>query len=442
MTGCAAATHGVPGFYDTHLNLPTLPQALRDAGYHTALAGKLHLWPMRKRFGFEEMMLSDGPGASPAEGDSDYLRFLRESGVSALPGARQQMAHGIAGESSFVRPWHLDERLHVANWTADMAIRAIERRDPARPLFLNVSFFHPHPPTTPPPVYYERYLRLLEEHPEVAEPIVAEWSRVFDTPQRGLKWNAARQSLPPAQQRQLVAAYLGAINHIDDQVQRVMEVWDRSLGLNNTLIVCTSDHGEMLGDHQWMRKRLPWEMSARVPLLVRPPGTRADAGTGPGGGRVCGVLAGLRDVMPTILDACGVEPTGAMDGRSLLGLARGEGVMGWRSELHGETSDTNGAAFGWTTGMQYLVRDTEGERWKLCWFPGLGLLQGFNLTDDPAERSPVDVDGSPPLQAMKRRLIDILQGRPEGFVRDGELVKLDGPTSPWLPGYERSVYTP
>lgn len=142
MTGRTPEGHGVPGFKNAPLPFPTLPALLRDAGYQTALCGKLHLWPHRCRYGFEEVHWSDGPGASPEEADSDYLRHLRSLGIGG-----DQAPHGVAGESSHARPWHIDERHHVANWTADRAVDFLGRRDPTRPFFLNVSFFQP--PTRP-----------------------------------------------------------------------------------------------------------------------------------------------------------------------------------------------------------------------------------------------------------------------------------------------------
>lgn len=68
--------------------LPTLPEILSRANYQTQLCGKLHLWPYRKNYGFENMVLQDGPGFGP-EDDGDYLAFLRDHGVE---GAFPQMA--------------------------------------------------------------------------------------------------------------------------------------------------------------------------------------------------------------------------------------------------------------------------------------------------------------------------------------------------------------
>ncbi|MEM6562578.1 MAG: sulfatase-like hydrolase/transferase, partial [Planctomycetota bacterium] len=340
-----------------------------------------------------------------------------------------QSAQGIAGESSVVRTWHLDERHHVANWTADRAVDFLGRRDPTRPFFLNVNFFHPHPPITPPSFYADRYLRLAQDRPEVfTRRTTASWSDDPGAQRRGYRWNATRAVPDDDAMLELRAFYWAQINHVDDQIQRVLTAIDRSVGFGNTMVVFTSDHGEMLGDHGFMRKRLPYEPSARVPMLVKPP-----EDWGIAGGEVRDELVGLRDVMPTLLDAAGVE-TRSVDGRSLLPLCRGE-AEDWRTQLHGECSATQ--AFDTPTGMQYLVADlADGHRWKLCHFPGHGRQQLFNLTNDPQERH--DVSGDPDHAVVRDelvgRMVAQLADRPEDFVVGGQLAQVDGNTTDVLPG--------
>ena len=265
----------------------------------------------------------------------------------------------------------------------------------------------------------------------------ADWSRRWPEPRRGGKWNAARQHLPPEQRLQLRAAYWAQINHLDDQIQRVLEAIDRGAGLDNTLVLFTSDHGEMLGDHQWMRKRVPWEPSARVPLLLRPP-----AAWGSAGGRVREELVGLQDVMPTLLDAAGVAPPEGTDGQPLLPLLRDDAdAAGWRDVLHGECSDVGGG-FDRPTGMQYLATSPGGSfdrRWKYAWFPGLGREQLFDLDADPAERHDLSADAAhaDALGQLRGELVRRLDGRPEGFVRDGGLATLGGTTASHFPAFKR-----
>lgn len=405
LTGQRARTHGVFTDIDAPLNAPTLPGELARAGYQTYLVGKLHMWPRRARYGFESADWADGPQAGI---DNDYQRFLRREGVTE-PYASD--AHGVGGNAWTARPWHLDERLHFTNWCADRALDFLDRRDPTCPFFLQLSFFHPHQPLTPPRFYYDRYMAM-----DVPEPYVGEWARVFDGPARGTSLDSMRVSLEPALMKQYRAAYYGAINHIDDQVNRVLPRLPR-----NTIILFLSDHGEMLGDHQWTRKRNAFEPSARIPFFAHFPQSLDIPQQ-----QIIAHLVELMDVMPTLLDAAGTPIPATVEGRSLLPLLRG--ATEWREYLHGECSEIADIQ----SGMQFV---TDGV-WKYIWFPGAGVEHLFHLAEDPREM--VDLAPDPRyadhLRYWRAVLIRELEGRPEGFTDGRELLRLPGVTAPCLPG--------
>lgn len=409
MTGRTPAGHGVLMNYQTWLGGPTLPGELAKAGYQAHLVGKLHLWPHRKLYGFGSAEWSDAPRPDRMD---DYQRFLRRHGLS---GSRLSAAHGMNSNGWNARPWHLEERFHFSNWCADMAVDFLGRRDPTAPFFLKVSFIHPHQPCTPPRDYYERYMAM-----DLPPPVVGDWARVFDEPQRGLPVASWRTALDPQVMKQYQAAYFGSVNHIDDQVGRILEILPR-----NTIVLFLSDHGEMLGDHQWIRKRNAYEPSARIPFIMRLPGSM-----GIEQGHRCDRLVELMDVMPTLLEAAGAPIPETVEGHSLLALARGE-EEGWREILHGECAEVPETG----SGMQYL---TDG-RWKYVWWPGTGGEQLFDLENDPRERHDLADDPGhiADLKTWRERLIERLDGRPEGFTDGRRLLTLDGPTPFCLPGHER-----
>jgi len=407
LTGRKPARHGVVMNYDTCLDGPTLPGELARAGYQTHLVGKLHLWPHRKRYGFESADWSDAPKHHDC-GD-DYVRFLKRHGI-VWPGAAMAGGQNMNGWVS--RPWHLDERFHFSNWCAEMALEFLERRDPTVPFFLNVSFIHPHQPCTPPRDYYDRYLAM-----DLPEPPVGDWARVFDCPQRGLPVASWRTWLEPAVLKQYQAGYYGSINHIDDQIGRILNVLP-----DRTIVVFASDHGEMLGDHQWIRKRNAFEGSARIPLLMRFPETMNVPQQ-----RALDVPVELMDLMPTLLDAAGVPIPDTVDGTSLLPLLRGDSDR-WREYLHGECANVPSL----DSGMQYL---TDGKR-KYIYYPGPGTEQFFDLESDPRELR--NLAGSIDLRPWRDRLMRELAGRPEGFTDGRRLVPLGRSTPCCLPGYERA----
>jgi len=408
MTGRKPVSHGVFMNYHTRLDGPTLPGELAKAGYQTHLVGKLHLWPHRKRYGFQSAEWSDS--AKP-DADTDYHRFLSREGINWPRAAR---AHGMNGNGWDVRPWHLDERFHFSNWCADMAIDFLERRDPTCPFFLKVSFVQPHQPLTPPRCYYDRYLAM-----DIPGPYVGDWARIFNGPQRGLPVASWRTALEPQLMKQYRAAYYASINHIDSQVGRILETLPR-----NTIILFLSDHGEMLGDHQWIRKRNAYEPSARIPMLVRLPESM-----GVTQGRADDHLVELMDVMPTLLEAAGAPVPDTVDGQSLLPLLRGS-AGDWREYLHGECAEVPTAG----SGMQYV---TDG-KCKYVWLPGAGEEHYFDLQHDPNEM--VDLADDPARAEETARWRDVLVrelvGRPEGFTNGKQLEELDGPTPFCLPGYE------
>jgi len=399
MTGQTALSHGVCNNYMAPLHGATLPGELTKAGYHTHLVGKLHLSPPRKLYGFMSADWSDGPYGG-AKGD--YGRWLEKNGIPS----RQAEGHGANVNGWPSRPWHLDERFHFENWATECALDFLERRDPTVPFFLNLSYFHPHQPCTPPQAYWDRYINA-----DLPEPVEAEWSKKFDHYEPGLPVASWQTLLSPAQMRQFRAGYYGSINHIDDQIGRVL-AWLPE----NTVVIFTSDHGEMLGDHQWIRKTRALEPSARVPFLMKLPES-----LGIKRRQVRHEVVGLQDIMPTLLDAAGAPIPENCDGKSILGLLRGEP---WRDRLHGEMAGCGGER----TGMQYL---TDGKR-KYIWEPGLGRELFFDLRNDPQERTNLAEDPTweETVSAWREDLVARLADREEGFVKDGRLVIFDGSMPP------------
>ena len=168
--------------------------------------------------------------------------------------------------------------------------------------------------------------------------------------------------------------------------------------LDNTIVVFTSDHGELLCDHHLYRKTLPYQGAVRVPLIVRGlPGRRGE--TDPR-------VAELRDVMPTLLSLAGAELP-PMDGLNLLG----EETRAW---LHGEH------AGGGDDSNHYIVTQTD----KYVWFSKSGREQYFHLATDPQEAH--DRIADPACQAriaeLRAHLIESLRRREEGYVQNERLV--------------------
>jgi len=389
LSGQFPATHGMVGYRDgvEWDAPPTLPGVLSAAGYQTELIGRsMHQHPPRKRYGFDHMLLHGW--------ESDYGEWLRRH----APDSGGYYGTGVMHNDWTAHPWHLPEWMHQTNWTVTEALRFLDRRDPSCPFFLVVSFIAPHPPLVPPAFYFERYLRQ-----DLPPPVIGDWAEPPAGGGPGDDVSAGRVHLKGEALRCARAAYYGLINHVDDQIRRLLNpvngVLRRTDG--NTVILFTSDHGEMLGDRNLWRKSLPYEASARVPLLIRAPKAFGLTPRSLVEAPVC-----LEDVMPTVLDLAGVPIPDTVEGRSLLPLMRGEEVAG-REWVHIEHAPTFHAL-------------TDG-REKYIWFVRDGREQFFDLSSDPNEcrNLAAEPDCAERMAAWRARLVGELKDRPEGF-SDGE----------------------
>jgi arylsulfatase A-like enzyme len=268
-----------------------------------------------------------------------------------------------------------------------------------------VSLFDPHPPIAPPASYYDRYIQR-----QIPPPPVGDWADPWDTPQRGLRTDSWRMRLDPQQMRCAQAGYYATVNFVDDQVGRLYQFLVRNQ-LRNTWILFTSDHGEMLGDHNLFRKCWAYEGSARVPFLLTHVGWRGEPRE-----IVSDDPVGLQDVMPTLLDIAGAPIPESCTGSSLLPVLHG-GATPVRDVLHGE----HAGQYEYEDGMHYLV----SRRYKYVWYSQRPCEHLFDLQEDPGELHDLsrEADGEQRLQPWRDRLVRILQDRPEGFVQNGELVR-------------------
>ena len=406
ISGQAPSANGMVGFQEGVAWDPpqTIAGELSKAGYQCEMVGKMHLWPQRKRYGFHRMALAD----STRGPNNDYLDWLS----GEVPTDRWAMAHGVSPNGWIARPTHLHETQTHTFWCISQAIEFLEKRDPEMPYFLYIGFIDPHPPLTPPGFYYDRYARQ-----ELPAPVIGDWIDPDFRPRKGQDPEGpetrADLALDDAAMHDFRAGYYGLINHVDDQVGRLLQYLRDTTLLDETFMLFTSDHGEMLGDHHMLAKVAGFDGAARIPFLARAPRS-----FGLPSGTVVDAPVGLQDVLATLVDAAGMQVPATVTGRSVLPLMAGSpaGTPPWRDVLHGE----HAPAYSGDYGMHYLV---DGHV-KYIWHTQSGREFFFdldggageerNLIDDPA--------WSDQVAALRHRLIEILTGRVEGFVDRGELV--------------------
>ncbi|MDD2213015.1 MAG: arylsulfatase [Oscillospiraceae bacterium] len=402
MTGLSQDRHGRLGYQDrvTWNYSQTLPGVLRAHGYQTHCVGKMHVWPARNRLGYDEVELHDGylhternpgiPISEHSERNDDYLTWLHRE----LPDADLNDS-GLECNSWMARPFPYDEAYHPTNWVTRQAAAFLKRRDPTAPFFLTLSYVRPHAPLDPPRYYFDLY-----DRQEFDGPLHADWEQP-DQPRLAQYVNTSKGKVPPLALHRALAAYYGSISHIDNQIGRFYMSLQDAGELNHTVILFVSDHGDMLGDFNLLRKSLPYEGSAHVPLILSDPGNLLNLPQGSQNQTV----AELRDVMPTLLNAAGILVPAGLDGVSLLPASRGE-INSLRPYLHGEH----------TLGVLSNQWILEGSL-KYIWFSQAGREQLFDLARDPRELADLAEDAgyAGELTRLRGYLIDTLARRGDGY---------------------------
>jgi len=209
-----------------------------------------------------------------------------------------------------------DPRQQRTTWTVDRALEFLDEEeasdDQEQPFFLFVSIKDPHPIMMVPSEALARY-------PVDAMPIPDTLRDELSGKPEFHRNGPARIKGPitDRQIQEMIAHYYALITHVDAQVGRILDQLAASGLAEDTLVVFTSDHGELLGDHGFTEKVLMYEQSVRVPLLVRWPNGI------PGGQRVSAPVSGV-DLVPTLLDLAGIAVPERIDGRSLAGDLRAD----------------------------------------------------------------------------------------------------------------------
>lgn len=402
LTGLFPSTSGVVGYAATPIRHPTLPQLLGEAGYRTVLVGRyMHQVPVEESYGFQEEIRG-----STYINDDEYDNYLKRvapetGGIHALV---KKM--GLTYNGWQAGPWQLDESLHPTVWIVAQAQKVLKEAAIEKPLFLTVSFYAPHPPLFPPRRYFDSFKD--DQLPPAAHGDWEDWNALSP---EGNK-SGDRVLLQGETLRATQRGYFGAVEQLDDKMAEVMDAFKARAEQEHRpwVILLTSDHGEMLGDHGYFRKCEPYEGSANVPYIIAgsaelhfKPGQRSDQ-------PVC-----LEDVLPTLLALAGKPPTVKVDGVSLVPTLRGE-KQTIRSLLHFEHAPCYNA-------QQAFQAITDGH-YKYIWRPLDGREQLFDLDKDLHEDHDLtkQKDERTAVERWRNRLIQVLEDRPEKFTDGTNLI--------------------
>ncbi|HEY1945054.1 MAG TPA: choline-sulfatase [Roseiarcus sp.] len=302
MTGLLPSRSGV---YDNaaefSADIPTFAHHLRLAGYRTILSGKMHFCGPDQLHGFEQRLTTDiYPADYGWTPDWDH------------PLERPSWYHNMSSVTQAglcVRTNQLDFDDEVT-FTAERAIYDYARTRDERPFLLVASLTHPHDPFAIPKRYWDLY-----RDDEIDMPGSAVPREALDPHSLRLRHVCAMdaETVTEANVRDARHAYYGAISYVDDNLGRLLAALGDTGLDQDTVVIFTSDHGEMLGERGLWFKMSFFEGAARVPLVVSAPGRYAP--------RRVGASVSLLDVLPTLVDVAGGDARAlgaSVDGHSLV----------------------------------------------------------------------------------------------------------------------------
>ncbi len=354
-------------------NADMIHTRLKQAGYHTGLIGKIHLdnvWARTEahpNYGFDVLRECEGDPFCKDE----YFHWLDAQDLYDDYMAQFKAGGHIEG---YVR--RLPEEKHMNNWIADLSAEYMrDRSRDGQPFFLSVGFFDPHHPFDP----VEPYASMFDAD-DMPMPVYEEGEEQGMTPFAQARFKPEfNLSSDPAHIRRTIAAYHATITHVDAMVGRVMKGLQDAGLEENTIVIYTSDHGEMLGDHGILHKGpLFYEGATRVPLIWRFPKNSGVRGVDSG-------FASHVDFAPTVAALTGVEGPHLMQGRPL-----------FDRELNRRPEGTPSAALTeWrerpfqSDEPYHIARCLRTERWKYVYHDSEGAAEPcgelYDLENDPNE---------------------------------------------------------
>lgn len=386
MTERYVRDHGVyTNWAEIAQDSPTYVWALREAGYHTTLLGKAHLYreenlqaghvddlaPRLAALGFSEVretgdkFLPNIPTRyTDYLADRDllgaYKRHIAERAYQGDDESGQNATKTVPMWDATPMPLPLDA--YVDTWHGEEAVRWIEGYDRAEPFFLFVGFPGPHDPWDAPQEAVDRYRGVEISMPSSTTRPLTEGTGRYADLLNSFLWLSDSETMTTDAIRGMRTAYAADVTIIDDAVGRILAALERTGRLDDTWVLYTSDHGEMGGNHSMLSKCVLYEQAVRVPAIVRPPG-----GCPP---RVVAGRVEHFDLAATVRAIAGAPGLPDGEGRSLLGC-----VDGSDPDVRPVSVSENWGFAAFETDRYKLVVDEDA----------LSACQLFDLTEDPAE---------------------------------------------------------
>ena len=379
----------------------SLMEVFRDNGYQTMGVGKMHFTltepsagevdslqafigantNLAEKWGFERRLTSECDDAD------DYKKFVRAAGyghVADATGERSEMYY-------IPQPAQVPAELTETAWVANRSIDFLKSRDIGRPFFLMTSFQAPHPPFVAPFPWNKLYRgadMALPMKPEGFEHLQTLWNKYQN------RYKYTDQGVGGNQLRTMKAYYYAMISFLDYQIGMLLAFLESEGLMDNTVILFTSDHGELLGDYGCFGKRCFLDAAARVPMILTYPGCQT-------GARVDDPVS-LVDVFPTLLELARIEDDLDLSGESLLAAIDGRPR---REAIYGQFQHAGLASYMAVAGeYKYVYSAPDNREWMFDLRGGGGETR--SIAGNPLYARKTD--------EMRSRLIEFF--REEGYV--------------------------
>lgn len=351
---------------------PTFARAFSEHAYYTAACGKLHhsgqdqMQGWIRRVTMEDQIVTPRYLITPDQAAFEARPRVIEDELGNLSGTKWTMQKEIRRSGAGTSPysnWDELAAMGAEYLVAELLVSLTYDKPVSSPLLLYVGFANPHYPMIAPEKLFSWYLNRVEPRSNTELP-GNRWHHRPDNAWRGPVSVGPRGDVTVRDERRALAGYYANVEAMDQRFGRVLDSL-RAAGedLDEWIIVYTSDHGDMLGEHGFWEKHSFYEGSVRVPLVIRFP-ARFE------GARRVDRNVSLCDLYPTLCELAGLPVREDLDGRSLVALLNGD-EGGWDDAVYSELDgDSVMVKSGWL---------------KYCWY-GEGYPEElFDLASDPGE---------------------------------------------------------
>ncbi|NLC69504.1 MAG: sulfatase-like hydrolase/transferase [Clostridiaceae bacterium] len=381
LTGKYPHSHGViSNWYAPRAGEQSFGHCLKRAGYNTALIGKMHFTPWHDCFGFDGRIIAEAKFHTDCP--DDYERFLNSKGMTrrALYDTKsEEYTWNCTAVKSKV-----PQELHIDSFVGRSVCEYI--RNVREPFCLFASFLSPHNPYDP-PAPYDNLFPNTKFPPRNMLPgeVQRKPAEAYNYINNRLKWPFKTDEINDEQLYLMKSHYYGLCTYIDDWVGRIIEVLKEENLYDNTIIIYTSDHGDLLGDHGLIYKQCFYEQSVKVPLIFHAPSHFNPA-------RANNLVESI-DIFNTICELGGSWESSSSQGKSLVPILKGNFEYTHREAVFSEN---------------YFGRMVRYGEYKMVYYTGKTYGELYNLHKDPCEQNNLwnKLEGSTIKYILKDLLLD------------------------------------